>query len=420
MTDVALDINLLPWQETVWNDPARFKVVAAGRRTGKTQLAAYLLLVKGLQATRGKVFYVAPTQSQAREVIWNTLLDLGKDVISQAHINNLEIKLVNGISIILKGSDRPETMRGVSLNYVVIDEYGDMKPEVYELILRPALSDLKGGALFIGSPMGRNHFYDLHKQASLGTLEDYAAYHFTSFDNPFLDPEEINAAKRTMSSFAFRQEYMASFEAQGSEIFKEEWVQYADKHDDDTAGDYYIAVDLAGFQEMGKKKSSRLDNSAISIVKVNEHGWVVEDIITGRWTLNETANKIFNAVEQYRPISVGIERGISKQAVMSPLLDLQKRYNRYFRVEELTHGNQKKQDRIIWALQGRFENGLVKIKKGDWNMQFLDELFQFPNHLVHDDTIDSLAYIDQLQQVSYGYGDFEEDTYEILDEHSGY
>lgn len=105
---------------------------------------------------------------------------------------------------------------------------------------------------------------------------------------------------------------------------------------------------------------------------------------------------------------------------MSPLLDLQKRYNRYFRVEELTHGNQKKQDRIVWALQGRFENGLVKIKKGDWNMQFLDELFQFPNHLVHDDTIDSLAYIDQLQQVSYGYGDFEEDTYEILDEHSGY
>lgn len=420
MTDVALDINLLPWQQTVWDDPARFKVVAAGRRTGKTQLAAYLLLVKGLQATRGKVFYVAPTQSQAREVIWNTLLDLGKDVIAQAHINNLELKLINGISIILKGSDRPETMRGVSLNYVVIDEYGDMKPEVYELILRPALSDLKGGALFIGSPMGRNHFYDLHKQASLGVLEDYAAYHFTSFDNPFLDPEEINAAKRTMSSFAFRQEYMASFEAQGSEIFKEEWVQYADKHDDDIAGDYYIAIDLAGFQEMGKKKSARLDNSAISIVKVNEYGWVVEDIITGRWTLNDTADKIFNAVEKYKPLSVGIERGISKQAVMSPLLDLQKRYNRYFRVEELTHGNQKKQDRIVWALQGRFENGLVKIKKGDWNMQFLDELFQFPNHLVHDDTIDSLAYIDQLQKVSYVYGDFDEDTYEILDEHSGY
>lgn len=420
MSDVSLPINLLPWQQKVWNDPARFKVVAAGRRTGKTQLAAYLLLVKGLQATRGKVFYVAPTQSQAREVIWNTLLDLGKDVIAQAHINNLELKLINGISIILKGSDRPETMRGVSLNYVVIDEYGDMKPEVYELILRPALSDLKGGALFIGSPMGRNHFYDLHKQATLGTLEDYAAYHFTSFDNPFLDPEEINAAKRTMSSFAFRQEYMASFEAQGSEIFKEEWVQYADKHDDDTAGDYYIAVDLAGFQEMGKKKSSRLDNSAISIVKVNEYGWVVEDIITGRWTLNETANKIFNAVEQYKPLSVGIERGISKQAVMSPLMDLQKRYNRYFRVEELTHGNQKKQDRIVWALQGRFENGLVKIKKGDWNMQFLDELFQFPNHLVHDDTIDSLAYIDQLQRVSYGYGDFEEDSFEALDSHSGY
>jgi len=153
---------------------------------------------------------------------------------------------------------------------------------------------------------------------------------------------------------------------------------------------------------------------------VNENGWVVEDIIAGRWTLNETANKIFNAVAEYQPISVGIERGISKQAVMSPLMDLQKRYNRYFRVQELTHGNQKKKDRIIWALQGRFENGLIKLQKGDWNMQFLDELFQFPNHLVHDDLIDSLAYIDQLQQVSYGYGDYEEDTYEVLDNISGY
>ena len=200
-------------------------------------------------------------------------------------------------------------------------------------------------------------------------------------------------------------------------MFREDWVKFGEEPEE---GDYYIAVDLAGFQEMGKKKSSRLDNSAISVVKVNENGWVVEDIIAGRWTLNETANKIFNAVAEYQPISVGIERGISKQAVMSPLMDLQKRYNRYFRVQELTHGNQKKKDRIIWALQGRFENGLIKLQKGDWNMQFLDELFQFPNHLVHDDLIDSLAYIDQLQQVSYGYGDYEEDTYEVLDNISGY
>jgi predicted phage terminase large subunit-like protein len=418
MTD--LNVSLLPWQEEVYNDPARFKVIAAGRRTGKTQLAAWTLILAALQATKGKVFYVAPTQQQARDVIWHTILDLGKDVISSAHVNNLEIKLINGISINLKGGDRPETMRGVSLNYVVLDEYADVKPEVWELILRPALADLKGKAMFIGTPMGRNHFYDLYRAAEMGALEDYKSWHFTSYDNPYLDVDEVESAKRTMSSFSFRQEFMASFEAQGSEIFKEEWIKYQKKEPE--AGVYYIACDLAGFAEMGKKgkQNKRLDNSSISIVKVNEHGWWVKEIIVGRWTLDETARKIFEAVAKYQPVSVGIERGISKQAVMSPLTDLMRRYNKYFRVEELTHGNQKKQDRIVWALQGRFENGQILLNRGDWNMQFLDELFQFPNHLVHDDTIDSLAYIDQLAQVAY-FGNYEDDDYDIIiDNYAGY
>jgi phage terminase large subunit-like protein len=99
-----------------------------------------------------------------------------------------------------------------------------------------------------------------------------------------------------------------------------------------------------------------------------------------------------------------------------------RRNSRYFRVEELTHGNQKKIDRIVWALQGRFENGLVTLSKDDkWNAEFLDELFQFPNHLVHDDLIDSLAYIDQLAQVAYANDliDLDED-FEPLDIIAGY
>ena len=158
-----LQINLLPWQQQVWTDKSRFKVVAAGRRTGKTRLAASLLLVKALSSKNGKVFYVAPTQGQARDVIWDMLLEMGQGVIANSHVNNLTLKLINGASISLKGSDRPETMRGVSLRYVVLDEFADFKPEVWELILRPALSDLKGEALFIGTPMGRNHFYDLYR-----------------------------------------------------------------------------------------------------------------------------------------------------------------------------------------------------------------------------------------------------------------
>jgi len=418
---MELNVELLPWQEEVWNNPTRFKVVAAGRRTGKSRLAAWMLIVNALQASKGHVFYVAPTQGQARDIMWQTLLELGHPVIDSSHINNLQIKLINGTTISLKGADRPETMRGVSLKFLVMDEYADMKPDVWEQILRPALADQKGDAMFIGTPMGRNHFYDLYKYAELSEDETYQSWHFTSYDNPILDPDEIDIAKKSMSSYAFRQEFLASFEATGSEMFKEDWVQFDEEEPDD--GDYYIAIDLAGFEEVGKKKSknSKLDETAIAITKVCDNGdWYVDNIIYGRWDLNETATKIFQAVRDYRPVSVGIERGIAKQAVMSPLMDLQKKYNKFFRVEELTHGNKKKTDRVMWALQGRFENGVITLNKGEWNSRFLDQLFQFPDALTHDDLVDALAYIDQLAQVPYGIGDIEFDEIEIIDAIAGY
>ena len=416
MTD--LNVQLLPWQQEVYSDPTRFKVVAAGRRTGKSRLAAWMLIINALQTDRGQVFYVAPTQGQARDIMWQTLLELGHPVISGSHINNLQIKLVNGAMISLKGADRPETMRGVSLKFLVMDEYADMKPDVWEQILRPALADQKGSAMFIGTPMGRNHFYELYKYAELGDDETYRGWHFTSYDNPLLDPSEIDMAKKSMSSYAFRQEFMASFEARGSEMFREDWVQFGEEPE---VGDYYIAVDLAGFEEVNKKrtKNAKLDETAIAVVKVSPDGWYVDNIIYGRWSLDETATKIFQAVRDYRPISVGIERGIAKQAVMSPLMDLQKRYGTFFRVEELTHGNKKKTDRVMWALQGRFENGYVTLSKGEWNSRFLDQLFQFPDPLTHDDLIDALAYVDQLAQVAYHY-DFEIDDHELLDVIAGY
>ena len=414
-----LNVSLLPWQQEVFNDTTRFKVIAAGRRTGKSRLAAWMLIIRGLQADRGHVFYVAPTQGQARDIMWQVLMELGHSVIASSHVNNLQIKLVNGATIALKGADRPETMRGVSLRFLVMDEYADMKPEVWEQILRPALADQKGDALFIGTPMGRNHFYELYTYACMSEDESFKGYHFTSYDNPLLDEEEINAAKQSMSAFSFRQEFMASFEAQDSELFKEKYVKFSEEEPD--TGEYYIAVDLAGFADVNKvtTKTKRLDQTAISVVKANEDGWWVANIIHGRWGVEKTARKIFEAVAEYRPIAVGIEKGALKNAVLPYLSDLMKKHQRFFRVDELTHGNKKKTDRIVWALQGRFEHGAIVLNKGDWNTQFLDELFQFPNPLVHDDLIDSLAYVDQLANIAYT-SDFEEEEYELLDAYTGY
>jgi len=415
-----LNVELLPWQQDVFGDKTRFKIVAAGRRTGKSRLAAWLLIINALQTEKGQVFYVAPTQGQARDIMWTTLLELGHPVIKSSHINNLQITLINGCTISLKGADRPETMRGVSLKFLVMDEYADMKPSVWEQILRPALADQKGEAMFIGTPMGRNHFYELYKYAELEDDDSYKAWHFTSYDNPLLDPDEIDTAKKSMSSYAFRQEFLASFEASGSEIFKEDWLQFDDEEPD--VGDYYIAVDLAGFADVesaSKSKAKKLDQTAIAIVKVSEHGWWVADIVHGRWDIKKTAKKIFDAVEYYQPVSVGIEKGALKNAVLPYLTDLMKSGQRFFRVEELTHGNKKKTDRVVWSLQGRFEHGQITLNTGEWNSEFMDELFQFPNALVHDDLVDALAYIDQIANVSY-YAEFEQEELDILDPVAGY
>ena len=415
-----LNLKLTPWQEEVYTDPSRFKVVAAGRRCGKSHLAAVALIIAALNGEKGKVFYVAPTQGMARDILWEKLYELAGEIIEGSNINNLTITLAGGNTIYLKGADRPDTLRGVSLKYLVMDELAFMKPDVWEAILRPALSDLKGKALFIGTPEGRNHFYDMYMGGYSGSWKDWKSWQFTSRDNPFMDPEEIDHAEATLPRWAFKQEYMASFDAQGSEYFDpEDFVYYDDKPD--KPGDYYVAVDLAGFESDRGNKTKRRDNSAIAVVFVDDGGiWWVEDIQYGRWTLDETAERIFKAVEKYRPPSVGIEKGIAQQAVMQPLSDLMRRTARMFRVELLSHGNQKKQDRILWALQGRLEHKRIRFRHAEWNMAFVDEAAAFPSQLVHDDLLDALAYVDQMAVVPYDFGGDLEDDYEPLDAVAGY
>ena len=412
-----LDLSLLPWQEEVMGSDARFKVVAAGRRTGKSYLAAISMILRALDGKEGKVFYVAPTQGMARDIMWHTIFELAGDIIERSHTNNLEITLAGGNTIFLKGADRPDTLRGVSLKYLVLDEYAFCKPDVFDNILRPALADKQGDMLAIGTPEGRNHFYDMYTGAT--QWDGWEAFHFTSFDNPLVPKSEIEHARQTLPSYAFHQEFMASFDARTGSLFDPEKFLYHDKSAAD--GDHYISIDLAGFKQQGQRKAKKRDNSAIAVTKVSPDGrWWVEDIIYGQWSLDETCQKIFDAVEKYKPIKVGMERGIAQQAVMSPMSDLMRRRGRLFRVELLTHGNQKKDDRIAWALAGRFENGLVSLRKAEWNERFCDEAANFPSTLVHDDLLDALAYCDQIAQIAYLDGIEVEEDWQALDAVAGY
>ena len=415
-----LNFQLLPWQQEVFKSSARFKVVAAGRRCGKSRLAATTLLIEGLRCPQGSaVLYVSPTMGQSRQIVWDLLLDLGREVIQSSHVNNLDITLINGARIYVRGADRPDTLRGVSLTYAVLDEVADIKPEAWEQVIRASLSDKRGRALFIGTPKGRNWFHDTFKLGESGEDEDWKSWHFTTADNPLIDPKEIESAKKTLSSFAFKQEYMASFSNAGSDVFKEEWIKYGEEPEH---GSYYIAIDLAGFEEVAKQAGNakkRLDESAICVVKVTDDGkWFVKEIIHGRWDIRETASKILLAIRDYRPLSVGIERGALKNAVLPYLSDLMRKNNVYAHIQDLTHGNRKKADRIIWSLQGRFEHGRIVLNsEEDWDT-FIDQLLMFPSNGVHDDLIDSASYIDQLAVTSY-FEEVDDNEWEPIDVISG-
>jgi len=416
-----LNFKLLNWQQSVFKDTTRFKVVAAGRRCGKSRLSAVSLLIEGLNCPDGSaVMYIAPTLGQARTIMWDLLHELGRPVIKSSHVNNLEITLINGKKILVRGADNPDSLRGVSLIYVVMDECAFIKEDVWQKIIRASLSDKKGRALFISTPSGRNWFYDTFNLGQDNQDEEWKSWHFTTQDNETIDPKEIEAAKRTLSSFAFKQEYLSSFDTAGADVFKEEWFKTAKEPQ---YGSYIVAIDLAGFEEVGKNAGAskkRLDETAIAVVKLKDNGdWWVAKIQHGRWDIRETAVNILKVIRDYQPTALGIERGALKNAVLPYLNDLMRKNNIYSHIQDLTHGNKKKTDRVVWSLQGRMEHGRVSLNEDeDWD-EFKDQLIMFPTAGVHDDLVDALSYVDQLAIANYN-ADYEEDEWEVYDKIAGY
>lgn len=449
------EISLHAGQIAIFNSPARFKVCAAGRRFGKSHFAALMLGYHALkQEHRGYkltpeagVYYVAPTFDQAKRVMWPKLRELlGYErtggFIRKENVNDGWLELVNGRRIYIKGADNPDSLRGIGLSYLVLDEYADMKPQTWTTILRPALADFEGDALFIGTPKGKNHFYKtfmaaLHyDQAEAGhPYPMWEAFHFKSMDNPFLASMEIQAMQEdaNLPLEVLKQEIDASFISGGGKVLKPAWFkivkgiptgQYREGPNhvisSQYGGSWFVTVDLAGFATAEGSKKVRTDESVICTTYVTPDGdWYVQDQQHGHWDPRETALRIVNQVRRTPGARLGIEKGALMNAVGPYLNEYMREFNRYVTPEPLSHGNTKKLDRIQWALQGRAERGKIHLVEGDWNEHFLDQVADFPDPLAHDDTIDALAYVDQMATVSYATNDDIEE-WEALDLDAGY
>ncbi len=439
MASLDLNFQLHDVQLEIVQSGKRFKIAVAGRRWGKSFVSVVMCLINGMMETNSRgynlrktdVWYIAPTFESGKRNVWRLFKELGgygtpESIIKTVHENSGIITLINGRRIEIKGADRPDSLRGVGLSFVVMDEYASMKPEVWELIIAPTLMDVEGDAFFIGTPAGKNHFYHLYSAAQENS-EDWDTWTESSHNNPFLNPKEVERMTANLSESAIRQEIDASFEAEGGGSLRGDLIKFIS--DDEYSlllGDEYVTVDPAGFSEVKGKVSSKLkklDECAICRTLVHKAGWHIHEIDHGRWGVRETATRIMRAYQKSRPIALGVEKGALRLAILPYLQDEQMRLKIGFGVKELTHGNQKKTDRIIWALQGRLEKRKITILESErnqpWVRKLISQMFDFPNALAHDDLPDALAYTDQIAKTNY-LDSFDFPEFEPLDSVAGY
>lgn len=207
------------WQKQVWDDTHRFKVINCGRRAGKSTLAAYRMLTFALDKPKRIVWYIAPTYKQAKQIMWTMLREITPEVaIKKTNETELKIEFVNGSRLELKGADNPDSLRGVRIDLAIFDEvaFFDRWDESWKVI-RPTLMDSLAHVLFISTPNGFNHFKELSEKID----PDWQYFHFTTYDNPFIPPEEIEQSKTEMGEDAFAQEVLGEFRKMSGLVYKD-------------------------------------------------------------------------------------------------------------------------------------------------------------------------------------------------------
>jgi hypothetical protein len=208
-------------QKQVVQSKTRNRVLITGRRFGKTYLAIGELLRFACNVPKQKVWYVAPTYRQARQICWSKLKEVAieNELISYINETDLTIRLHNNSEISLRGADRSaDSLRGVGLNFLVLDEFADIPSDAWFSVLRPTLSDTKGSALFCGTPRGYGNWaYDLFCKGNEDN--EWTSFQFTTIDGGQVDQEEIDAAKNDLDERTFRQEYLATFETYAGAIY---------------------------------------------------------------------------------------------------------------------------------------------------------------------------------------------------------
>jgi phage terminase large subunit len=192
----------------------RWTVAVAHRRMGKTVCAINQLIHSALKCEKKspQFAYIAPTYGQAKRIAWNYLVDYTRPLGGTANVSELRVDFM-GRRISLYGADNPDSIRGIYLDGVVIDEIGDVHPSLFTEVIRPALSDRLGWALFIGTPKGANHFKELRDFADDSSNDGWTLREFKASETGLIPEEELKDAQKAMGDNKYQQEFEVSFDS---------------------------------------------------------------------------------------------------------------------------------------------------------------------------------------------------------------
>ncbi|QWY82988.1 terminase large subunit protein [Rhizobium phage RHph_X66] len=300
MSEVA-SLKLHRLQKVVMNDPHRFRVVVAGRRWGKTQVSKISLIKFAAGKQKQLIWYVAPTYAMARDLMWKPLkAAMPKGWIKKINESRMEMLLINGSEISLKGADKPDSLRGVGLDFVVIDEAQDIKEETWEEVLMPTLATTNGRALFIGTPKSYNWLYHRFMLGQRGPMvkdhrkrlvaNEWMSWQFPTITSPFIPRKEIEARRRDMDPRSFRQEFEASFETMSGRV-------YYPFNRNEHVGDYPFNPKLPIYIGM----DFNIDPMSSIIIQEQPDGeiWVVDEAVMYGSNVQETADELSRRYFRY-------------------------------------------------------------------------------------------------------------------------
>ena len=385
-------------QLAVAKSSKRFKVLVAGRRWGKTRLGVWLCIAKATQGKRA--WWVAPTYAMALEG-WKELRTLGVEYGFTVNESQKTLYTTTGGSVTVRSADNPDRLRGEGLDFIVLDECAFIKENVWREVLRPTLTERKGGALFISTPRGFNWFQRLYDDSV--KHDDWERWQLPTSTNPYVPLDELAIAKQEIGSYLFSQEYEAKFvEAKGG-LFHRDWFKYYESstelYTDDnnnensrvtySTGQYsvsddtlriVIAVDLAT-----STKESADYTVAVVLGLSKENDVFVLDVVRSRLEAPQVLKMLQTIYDRWQPEVVGIERAGYQLAFIQMA-----RAQTNLPIRELK-ADKDKVSRAL-PLTAKMEAGQVYFPRNSvWYSELEKELLQFPAG-EYDDQVDALSY----------------------------